>query len=60
MNCACSSGDSFTIPLVSSWSSVAKMRPLTRKSGWFMCELSTAPSIPNAMRRKSFPFIEAP
>jgi hypothetical protein len=33
--------------------SVAKIRFLTRKSGWPMCAPSTAPSRPRTIRRKS-------
>ena len=42
------------MPNRSSCVSVAKIRLPTRKSGWSMCELSMAPAIPSAMRRKSF------
>src|SRR5436309_9457801 len=35
---------------------VAKIRPLTRKSGWPMCAISTAPSMARAMRRKTLAF----
>ena len=37
--------------------SVAKMRPPTRKSGWPMCEPSSAPSRLSAIRRKSLAFM---
>src|ERR1700730_7978016 len=54
MNCSCWSAVSLTIPNARSSCSVAKIRLLTRKSGWPMCAPSTAPSMPTAMRRKSF------
>src|SRR4029453_13362611 len=56
MKVVCSSGVSLTMPdFMSAWS-VAKMRPLARKSGCPMCSFSVAPPSPSAMRRKSFAF----
>ena len=40
--------------------SVAKIRPLTRKSGWPMCEASIASVSASAMRRKSFSVMISP
>jgi len=53
MNFCCWPGVSLSIPHWRSGCRVAKILPLTRKSGCPMCALSTAPSMPSAIRRKS-------
>ena len=53
MNSRCCSGVSVTMPNFSSAWRVAKIRLLTRKSGWPMCALSMTPSRAMTIRLKS-------